>query len=754
MMFMTIISFFFSLFFLCNNIFAGGREYGDMYYEISLPGSEYDTYDAIWSDRLIIDKNGNKIFDMLLNEHMEILKDLYTNEPKLLLKYSFDRKLVKYKDAKKYVKNYNPIYSYAHENLVEKHAPYWWYHIELNEENGHNMILGTKVKAYDLKGNDLNIEFEIENDKAGSDDLLNSIWTFDNMVFYVKGNSFNEEMYYYNLNTKEKKKLGYYAKMNILPDKIVLYKTDHNENIHSRNKFFHDKSSVGFFTKNMSLIKEFSGYEKVEYVKIANKDYYVLTYNKLVSNRFNENSLRDYNANTGYIRYANFVDENFNLVFGKDIFIDYEDIMYDFDYEKVFNENMSKNNTIRGPHNKLIDTNIINLIIELKDEMLYMICDEKGYAICDENRNILGQYFDKPIYIHNIADTRDRLIFSYEVDDVSHFVNYYRQDYDDLELYYDSVGTDSFKEKIENSDYRIIDANLTRQYFYINGNKVQYLENVEDMVLVVLNMDGFYFYHKVYGNNGITYLRKNRNDLSKYENEIYDLAGNTYNVKGLEYLTKIYKINNKYYLFPSDGRAYQYNHETQLFDFNGNEVLDMGDYMMLDDKLIQKVESGKISAIYFFDDEFKKSKEINIDNYCLSSKYHYLILYNSKANEKTVYDKNFNLVEDVNSLPYNFLNLKQTVNPHKMDISNKIITGTDIESKNDNYNIIKAGNGKYDLWDKDAKEKVLSNYKYLDYYSDKYLLYEYGFKFGLMDYKGNKFCEFSIFDINGSIGDE
>ena len=727
------------------NVFSNGREYGNLFYSLSVPGSDnYDYYYGEWDEpksRVLIDKKGNKILNLLFNEDAEILKDLYTDEPKLLIKFSLYRNLNYSSDinnTNKIVANYNPIYEYARENLIEMSAPYWWYHEDVYKYNGYDATIGTKIKVYDLNGNDLNIEFQTLKE------VPEVIWVLGDIILYVNHDLDGDLMYYYNLTTKEKKKLGYYEKVDITEDKIIAYKANQNERYSK-----YDKSAVAFFTKKMELIKEFDGYAKIDYVKISGKDYYVLTYNKLVYNKVKRDMLGDDNGNYNCRRYANFVDENLNLVFGKDILIDYEDIKYDFNYEKVFNDNVTNNNTILGPHNNLIDINDINLIIELKNEILYMICDKKGYAICDENKNIIGNYFDKPIYIHNIADIREKLIFSYAKDEISHFLQYWNDDYEDL--FYDNLDIDALKKKTGNYEFKIHETKLDRQYFHIKDNKIEYLKNIDDMALVALNIDGFYFYHKIYGNNGLTYLRRTKNDLEVYENKIYDLDGNVYDVKiGLPYLTNIYQISNEYYIFPMSSVQYQYDYDVEVYDFHGDKVLDLGNYKVQDGNLLKTKED---SVLYLYDAEFKEKKQIDIYNCDVEFKNNTILIQNRKTKEKRVYDKNFDAVKDINSLPYNFINLKQTYSPYAISSETKMITSNPIEFKTSEYGIQKSDNGKYGLRDYKNKKTIVSNYRYLEFFNDKYVVYQYGFKFGLMDYVGNKFCEFSIFNVDGTWGE-
>lgn len=62
-----------------------------------------------------------------------------------------------------------------------------------------------------------------------------------------------------------------------------------------------------------------------------------------------------------------------------------------------------------------------------------------------------------------------------------------------------------------------------------------------------------------------------------------------------------------------------------------------------------------------------------------------------------------------------------------------------------NGDIVTELNGKYNLYDIDGNILV-SDCKYLEKYDEKYLIYEKGFEYGIMDRKGNKKFKFSIFD--------
>lgn len=81
-----------------------------------------------------------------------------------------------------------------------------------------------------------------------------------------------------------------------------------------------------------------------------------------------------------------------------------------------------------------------------------------------------------------------------------------------------------------------------------------------------------------------------------------------------------------------------------------------------------------------------------------------------------------------------------------MSNENKLLQNNEIEFKIEEYSVLKNDDNKYFLRDHVNKKNILRNYKYLSFFNEKYIYYQYGFKYGLMDYNGNKFCEFSIFD--------
>ena len=721
------------LIFVKNNIFAEGYTYDDLYYEIVVDGigPAPDFYEGR-GKRVIIDKNGNKILNLNSEEEMAVMKDLYTGEPKLLIKMADMRNSSQSKKKNEFY-NYDPIYEVYNdnrENIIEKSAPYWWYHNDMYKNNLYGILKATKVRLYDLDGNDTSIEFEL----GYGENISSRIFVLEDIVLYIANNFIDRELYYYNLQTKEKRFLGNYSVIDVYNDMIIAYSQGQNV----------AKSNVGFFTKDMKLIKNFNGYEKIDYINIDNKKYYVLTYNKPVISNINETSLKDFYISTKFIRYANFIDENLEFVFSKDIFIDYEDVQYNFDYEKIFNEEYEKNNLNFGPHNTLININEINCIIELKDEKLYMISDEKGYAICDENKKIIGEYFEKPIYIHNVANAKEKLIFSYLTDDISYFIHdyeYYDGDNEDKDKFYKDVDVLLKKDSI--FEITINETTLTRQYFHIVNDKIVYLNNVEDMVLVPLNIDGFYFYHRIYGNNGFSYLRKNKNNLKMYEKKVFDLEGNVYSLNiNLYYQTRVLKTNNKYFLFPLYSMSYAFDYESELFDFFGNSVLPSGKYIVLSGNLL-KVSDEEICL---YDDNLDIIKEISINGeQSVNFKYGYIILEDYKTKENTVYNKNLERVYDIDSFPYNFFNIN--ISPYRVIKNDTAIWNKQITYKSDNYKIEKNNEGKYDLIDNRTKENILTNFKYLEFFNENYVIYKYGFKFGLMGYDGKKLCEYSIFDF-------
>ena len=723
------------LIFVKNNIFAEGYTYNDLYYEIVVDGigPAPDFYEGR-GKRVIIDKNGNKILNLNSEDQMAVMKDLYTDEPKLLVKISNMRNSSQKKKKNEFY-NYDPIYEVYNdnrENIIEKSAPYWWYHEDMYKNNLYGILKATKVRLYDLDGNDTGIEFEVDY----GENISSKIFILDNIVLYIAHNFIDRELYYYNLQTKEKRFLGNYSVIDMYNDMIIASSQGLNV----------AKSNVGFFTKDMKLVKNFNGYEKIDYINIDNKKYYVLTYNKPVISNINETSLKDFYISTKYIRYANFIDENLEFVFSKDIFIDYEDVQYNFDYEKFFYEEQKKDNISFGPHNTLININEINCIIELLDEKLYMISDEKGYAICDENKKIIGEYFENPIYIHNVANAKEKLIFSYLTDDISYFIHdyeYYDGDNEYKDIFYKDVDVLIKKDSI--NEITVHEKKLTRQYFHIKNDKIVYLNNVEDMVLVPLNIDGFYFYHKIYGNNGFQYLRQNKNDLEIYKKRIFDLDGNVYILNiDINYRTRILKTDNKYYIFPLTGMADLYDYERELFDFFGNRVLGIGQYITLYGNLLKVSDK----EIYLYNSDLEVIKEINIGkDETINFKYEYIIYDDYRTKKQNVYDKNLDEILDTSLLPYNFFNLKLATSMYRINKNDTAVFSNGIELKNDSYKIKKNNNGKYDLINNDTGEKVLSDYKNIEFFNEKYAIYTYGFKFGLIGYDGKKLCEYSIFDF-------
>ena len=559
-------------------------------------------------------------------------------------------------------------------------------------------------------------------------------------------------MYLYNINTKVNKKIGNYRTLDLYDNKIILY---------SARDFYNgvstaDIQNISFYDLNMNLIKTFEGYSKIDYTKMNNEEYYVLTYNKRVKNK----------KDNEVIRFANFLDKNLNIVFNKDIFVDYERIDYDFDYNKIFNEYKLKNENLSfGPHDNLLDMKNVELIIELDYENLYIVSDKKGFYICDKDSIIIGDVFDKHIYLCNYANTRDKLIFSYRTDEISYFKDYRSGDnvYDFNELKEKSLYIDT--ENINSED--IIKVNIIYDFFCINQNKFVFLPKIDDTVIVPLRFDGLYAYYDISGNNGYKFIKKSKKDNYKnFINKIYDLDGNVVTDKvPVYYKANLYKIEDKYFIDTDNGVSYSTG--ISLYDFNGNilfedyyEKYDELSYQQLDKYLFvsgyEQIDKKWKSFYRIYDKDLNIIKEINDIKYTYygikSDENFVYIEYrynNGDFFETEIYDKNFKFIKTVKDR-VEIKNIKKTkkINGDRDLVIYKTKREVEMPIEWRKRYTFFTNNKKtrYSLYDQEKKEYIFKDYKYLDVYNEKYLRYVYGFKYGLMDLEENKLCELSIFD--------
>ena len=741
--FRNIFIIFFILVFIFNvklsNSFAEVT-YGEYFYEIQKPSSSINS---------IISTDGK--FILQLDDYLQdayVINDLKTGKPRLFLKITkgyyrnFDKNIEK-------TKYYNPIYKLEEPNLIENIDNIWWKHYK--EQYTENIkITKNKYEIFDINGNKLFKEFYYEGDYS-----LDKIIVFDDNIFYVVEENDEEVMYLYNINTKMNKKIGNYRTLDLYEDKIILY---------SARDFYNgvetaDIQNISFYDLNMNQIKTFEGYSKIDYTKINNEEYYVLTYNKRVKNKNNDE----------VIRFANFLDKYLNIVFNKDIFVDYERIDYDFDYKKVFNDNKLKNeNIIIGPHDNLLNMKNVELIIELDDENLYIVSDKKGFYICDKDNIIIGDVFDKHIYLCNYASERDKLIFSYRTDEISYFKDYWNND--KMRDYY-NLSEESFL-YIDNEDINsddILKVNIIYDFFCINQNKFVFLPKIDDMVIVPLRFDGLYAYYEISGNGGYKYIKKSKSDNYKnFKHKIFDLDGNIVTDKvPVYYQANLYKIEDKYFIDDHDGMSYTV--EDNLYDFEGNALLgfekdgiDETSYHELDNYLVvgcrEYIDKKGKNVLKIYDKDFNLIKEIKDIKYTqirIKSDENYVYRdYNGDYNRDMgwgfdVYDKDFNFVKEIKSInEIKGINKTKHINGDRDLVIYK--TERKVEMPIDwrkRYTFfVNDKRNRYSLYDQEKKEYLFKDYKYLDVYNEKYLIYQYGFKYGLMDLEGNRLCELSIFD--------
>ena len=553
-------------------------------------------------------------------------------------------------------------------------------------------------------------------------------------------------MYLYNFNNKKNKKIGNYRVLDLYDNKIILY---------SARDFYNgvetiDKSNVSIYDMNMNLIKTFDGYTKIDYAKINNEEYFVLSYNKRVKNKNNDE----------VVRFVNFVDKNLNIVFDKDILVDYESIDYDFDYNKVFNDNkLEKENSIIGPHEKLLNMENVQLIIELDNENLYIVSDNKGFYICDEDNIIIGDVFDKHIYLCNYANTRDKLIFSYRTDEVSYFKEVY---YNNDEILYLS-SLNFVKDEI-------MEANIIYDHFCIVNNNLLYLPKIADMVIVPLDYDGLYGYYEISGSNLYQYAKKFKSDIYKnFENKIFDLEGNLITDKVIvTYQANLYKIDDKYFI--DNHNVDSYLVKDNLYDFEGKALFDFEkdridetSYHELDNYLVvgcrEYIDKKWKNVLKIYDKDLNIVKEINEikdTRYVIESDENYVYIlyeyYNGDYFEADIYDKDFNFIKTAKGIEEikNIKNIKKTknINGDKDLIiyKNERKVEMPIVWRKRYTFFVNDKRNRYSLYDQEKEAYLFKDYKYLGVYNEKYLIYQYGFKYGLMDLEGNRLCELSVFD--------
>ena len=214
------------------------------------------------------------------------------------------------------------------------------------------------------------------------------------------------------------------------------------------------------------------------------------------------------------------------------------------------------------------------------------------------------------------------------------------------------------------------------------------------------------------------------------------------------------KSNNKFHIINQDGNIIISNLDNSII----NSDVKYDSYVKTKEQFVTAKSNEKIN-LYDRDGRMILS---NLDDYKVARSGNYFVAF--VKGEKKLYnikgEKLFKLESDT-KYGYEMLNIygqayrvvtdaNEKVSDYYSDFSKKMNTKymcfCDI-----NGDLCIEQNGMYNLYDIN-NNILLKDYKFLIRYDDKYLVYQKGFSYGLIDREGNIKCKFSIFD--GASDDE
>ena len=373
-------------------------------------------------------------------------------------------------------------------------------------------------------------------------------------------------------------------------------------------------------------------------------------------------------------------------------------------------------NSYDFPHKKFyfISDNYIVISTDGKEESTYLL-----------------KYSDEPIIITDVYDDYDEGIW--KASDIVVFGEIINKEND-----------------IYNYQVREIDGSTYLLCYGKNNDKAYSLDGtLHDNIL-------FNYNYTLIKKGNKCYLYNANNQLIKEDIDTFALI----NINGeREYyeLSKSVIVNNnhKFHIINQDGVVFISN----LDDSSINKNVKYDSYLKIKEQFL----TAKSDGIINFYDRDGKMVLSNLDDYSIVRSGNYFVaststkkyLYNIKGNKmfKIDTDKIYDGFEMLNIYGQShrvLTDAKENVEDYYGDFSKKMNTKyicfCDI-----NGDLCIEQNGIYNLYDIN-KNVLLENYKFLMRYDDKYLLYQKGFSYGLIDREGNVKFKFSIFD--GASDDE
>ena len=359
------------------------------------------------------------------------------------------------------------------------------------------------------------------------------------------------------------------------------------------------------------------------------------------------------------------------------------------------------------------------------DKKFYFISDNYIIVSTDgvEKATYLIKYSDYPIII---TDVYDRTI-------------------ENVYLAWDIVVFGEIIKK-ENNSYNYVVREIDGIKYLLCFGKNNSVYSMDGVLLDNILFD--YNYTLIKKNNKC-YLYNARNLLIKDDIDTLSL-NSVYAERDYSELSNsiIVKNNNKSHIINQDGSVFISDLDNSVI----NRDVKYDSDVKIKEQFVTAKSDGKIN-FYDRDGKLILSK---LDNYIVVRSGNYFVA--STNGEKYLYnikgEKMFK-IDNLRNDPYDMLNIYGEAYRIVTDKEEKVeIYYTDLSKKmNTDYmcfcdingDLCIEQNGMYNLYDIN-KNILLENFKFLMRYDDKYMIYQKGFSYGLIDREGNIKFKFSIFD--------
>lgn len=607
-------------------------------------------------------------------------------------------------------------------------ADWYWIEKEANYDGG-SYRYANKIIFYSLDGKDIIKEF---NDV--------SFKKFYNGNFYYSTGKENPNFYIWNAFTDKTEYIGKYSNCYILDEgNLIMYQCKKDDMVNEVAK-----DEILICARTFGTKKIISDYYYFDTILINKQRYFIICYNKRLyhTDNWSDNS-----------RFYNLLDSNFNFVFVNDFYCeDFENENNNISINKItnlINNNVSNNNISFYDSIGLNQRNLI-YVFQTKECTLYMFKNDKGYVIYNEKgkrcTNIYKNYIDIAKSSEHLFDTyfmtaddNDCKIYfyidkSFTVKEISYDRNtkliladygYYAKtniDIEDSAFSYDEDTYEKEKKKYKFNIYNIHNSNFNmsiceessmQDFEVIRCEKDNKFNDYFVYDLSVYNSLGKLIFHS--DSNRINVIGNTMLIVSEYNNcktMIYNFEGE----KVIEF-DDFYCRNAKKCLYDNDVNRFivlSCEKNNKRFD----KIFDVVEMKILkDDEMINKINKQNSSI------KSDNEKKINIDE------------TNELVHEYDTYDRFSSYTKYAQESKYweikdfDFYSLNETNKENE-----KIKNG---------YKIVDDGLGKSLIKN---NKVIISECKYITNCNDNYFTYQKGFKYGIMNYIGDKLAEFSIYD--------